>query len=168
MMSEHQKHTEFLRQCLLYDDSSERHLLDKGITQILRDARCVGRAVWLMAMLTALAAAGLFYEAVLVDNFPDNKPQLILNIICALGLGALICLVVFAGLGMIYRRKLNRRREECRQLVTKLLESRLGKPATMPSKAMQDNFAGNEDGRTVRVIDEVNDSPAKVESAAHG
>jgi hypothetical protein len=127
-MSEHQKHTEFLRHCLRYGESDEHQALDKRIIQIQRDGRCVQRAVWLMAILTALAVAGLGYPAILVENFPDDAPQSIINLICALGLASLICLLGFAGLGMVYRNKLNQRREESRQLVTKLLASRLGKP----------------------------------------
>jgi len=167
-MSEHQKHTEFLRECLLYDDSAGRQELNKGIIQIQRDARCVWRAVWLMAMLAALAAAGLGYGAVLVDDFPYNTQPFIINLICALGVGSLICLVALVGLGMFYRMRLDQRREECRQLVARLLESRLGKPVTTPLKGRRANRFDEENGWIVRVTNEVNDSPAKIESAAQG
>jgi hypothetical protein len=115
-----------------------------------------------MAMVTALVVAGLGYGTVLVANFPYNAPQFIVNLIYALGLGSLISLVVFAGLGMVYRWKLDQRREECRQKVASLLESRLGKPATM---SVRDNRAGEGDGRTVRVASEVNGSLANIEPA---
>jgi len=153
-MSEHQKHTEFLRQCILYDESARRQELAEGISRIQRDAHCVGRAAWLMAMLTALAVACFGYGAVLVENFPYNTQHFIINIICALGVGSLISLLAFVGLGMVYRRKLDRRREECRQLVARLLESRLGKPVTTPLRDMRDNRAGGGDGRTGRVANE--------------
>ncbi|MGA9453585.1 MAG: hypothetical protein WBW41_19835 [Verrucomicrobiia bacterium] len=139
-MSEHEKHTEFLRQCILYDESARRQELVKGISQIQRDARCVRRAAWLMAMLTALAAACFGYGAVLVENFPDNTQHFIINIIFGLGLGSLISLLAFVGLGMVYRKKLDQQREECRQRVTRLLETRLGKPVTTPLRDMQDNL----------------------------
>ena len=150
-MSEHQKHTEFLRHCLRYGDSTEHQALDKIITQIQRDERCVQRALWLTAILTALAVAGLGYPAILVDNFPDDAPQSIVNLACALGLASLLCLLVFTVLGMVYRRKLDQRREECRQLVPKLLASRLGKPVVSPLQYPRDNRAGKEDRETVRV-----------------
>jgi uncharacterized BrkB/YihY/UPF0761 family membrane protein len=102
------------------------------IVRIQRDARCVRRAVWLMAMLAALAVIGLGYGVILVSNFPNNFPQFILNTFSVLAVSWLVCILAFAGLGMVYRWKLDRRREECRQIVTKLLESRLGKPATTP------------------------------------
>ena len=167
-MSEHQKHTEFLRQCILYDESARRQELHERITQIQRDARCVRRAAWLMAMLIALVVAGLGYEVILVDNFPYNLPQLIINLVCALGIGSLISLLAFMGLGMVYRMKLDQQREECRQLVARLLESRLGKPVTTPLRDMRINRSGDGDGRTVRVANEVIGSPVKIESAAQG
>ena len=151
MMNEHQKHTEFLRHCLRYGENTEHQALDKRITQIQRDERCVQRAVWLMAVLTALAVAGLGYPVILVENFPYNVPQFTLNLVCTVGVASFICLLVFVGLGMAYRNKLDQRREECRQLVTRLLESRLGKPVATP---LRDNRVGEGDGKTVRVANE--------------
>ena len=154
MMSEHQKHTEFLRHCLRYGESAEHQALEEKIARIQRDARCVQRAVWLMGILTALVVAILGYPAILVENFPYSAPQFIVNLICAMGVASLICLLVFMGLGLAYRNKLNQRREESRLLVTKLLASRLGKPDATPSRDRRDNRAGEGDGRTVRVANE--------------
>lgn len=64
-MSEHEKHTEFLRQCVLYDESARRRKLVENISQLQRDMRCVRRAVWLMAILTAAIMAGLGYGIIL-------------------------------------------------------------------------------------------------------
>lgn len=104
------------------------------IVRIQRDARCVIRAVWLMAILAALAVFGFGYGVILVSNFPNNFPQSILNVFSVLAVSWLVCILTFAGLGMIYRLKLDRRREECRQIVTRLLESRLGKTVSAPSQ----------------------------------
>jgi hypothetical protein len=135
-MSEHQKETAFLRQCLLYDDTVERRKLEEEITQAQRDDRCVRRALLLMALLIALAMAGLGYATVFLPNTPQNTSQFltpfIIKVFCALGVGSLICLVAFGGLRAVYRKKLEQRREDCRRLATKLLESRLGKPRAMP------------------------------------
>jgi len=165
MMSEHQIHTEFLRQCILYEESAGRQELEEGINRVQRDARCVRRAAWLMAILAALVVAGIGYGTVLVDNFPYNAPQFIVNLIFALGLGSLISLLAFAGLGMVYRKKLEQQREECRQRVARLLESRLGKPVTTP---WRDGSVGNGSIGTVKVVAEVNGSRVKVESIARG
>ena len=134
-MSDHQRETAFLRQCLLYDDTAERHHLEQSITQLQRNQRCVRRAVCLMALLVALALAGLCYSAVFLTDLPQNTAQFMAPLtskaFCALGLGSLICLVSFGGLGVAYRKELDQRREECRRLATRLLESRLGKPSAM-------------------------------------
>lgn len=164
-MSEHEKHTEFLKRCIHYDESARRQQLVEEIHQIQRDSRCVRRAVWLTAISTALFVAGLVYPAILVDNFPYDLPQLAMNLILALALASLVSLLAFLALGMVYRRKLDRRRDECRELVARLLESRLGKQASAPAR---DNSVGEEDGRTVRVAGEANASPVNVESTVRG
>ena len=132
MMSAHEKDLVFLRRCILYDDSAERHKLEESITELQRNERCVRRAVGLMALLIALALAGVCYAAIFLAPTPQNITQLIapvvVRIFCALGGGSLICILAFGGLGLVYRKELEQRREECRRLATKLLESRLGKP----------------------------------------
>jgi len=85
-----------------------------------------------MAVLIALTLTGLAYATILLENFPYTAPRLIVSLLCALGVGSLISLLAFVGLGMVYRRRLDRRREECRQVVAKLLEARLGKPDAAP------------------------------------
>jgi hypothetical protein len=130
-MSEHQRETEFLRHCISYDESPERQKLDQRLTQIERDERCVRRAVWLMSLLAALAVACLGYGSILFENFPHNTSHLLIKIILAMGLASSICLVAFASIRMVYRLKLDQRREECRQLVTTLLASRLGQPSRL-------------------------------------
>ena len=165
MMSEHQKHTEFLRHCLRYGESTEHQKLEEGITRVQRDARCVRRAAWLMAILTALVVAGLGYGTVLVANFPYNAPPFIVNLIYAVGLGSLISLVVFAGLGMVYRWKLDQRREECRQRVASLLESRLGKPV---ATSWRDNPVSDGSPGTAQVAAGGNGSSVTIASIARG
>lgn len=106
--------------------------MDERITQVQRDERCLRRASWLMALVAGLAIAGLGYAALLLDDFPDRMSVFTslfaIKIFCALGIGSLICLAAFTGVGLRYRGELNQRREECRGLVTKLLESHLGDP----------------------------------------
>jgi len=142
-MSEHQRETDFLRHCISYDESPERQKLDARLTQILRDERCVRRAVWLMSVLAALALTGLCFATFLTENISQDTSHLIIKVISALGLASMICLVAFVGLRLIYRMKLDQRREECRQLVTSLLESRLGKPITTRRRpALRDRVGG--------------------------
>jgi len=120
-VSEHEKDTAFLRRCILYDDSVERHKLEESITQLQRNERSVRRAVGLMVLLVALALASLCYSAI----FLTTSPSLIIKVFSALGVGSLICMLAFGGLGLSYRKELDQRREECRRVALKLLEARL-------------------------------------------
>src|ERR1051325_1694733 len=75
IMNEHQKQTEFLRQCLLYADTGERHKLEENITQLLRNERCLRRAVSVMALLVALAIAGIGYSAIFLTDEHTSELQ---------------------------------------------------------------------------------------------
>jgi hypothetical protein len=147
-MSQHEKETAFLRYCLVYDETEERHKLEASITQLQRDERCVRRALWVMAILAALAAIGLGYCAVFSSDYPDNTSRLMTQFIpkvfCALGLSSLISLLAFLALGARNRKKLDQRREECRRLAARLLETRLGKAPTisLPGVAQEQRIVG--------------------------
>jgi hypothetical protein len=138
-MSDHQRETAFLRQCIRYDDTEERHRLEARITQIQRDESIVRRAVWLMALLAALAMTGLGYAAIFMAEYPLNVSQfttrLLIKALCVLGAGSLICLFGFLGLGVAFRKQLDERREDCRRLALKVLDSRLGQGHDSPSPA---------------------------------
>jgi hypothetical protein len=123
-MGEHHQHTEFLKHCLRYDDSPERHAMMKKLTHIQRELRIVQRASWLMGVLAVLAVVPLIDPAILVQNFSYNMQRFIINFVLALFMGLLISLVAFVGLGMILRKKLHRQREACRQLLMRLLAAR--------------------------------------------
>jgi len=131
VVSDYERDLAFLRHCIRYDQSDKRHQLEEGIRQVQRKDRCVRRVAWLMALLTALSGAGLAYGAVLQDNFSYGNSGFFIKVLCELGLASLICLVAFVGLLMAYRMELNRLREQCRHVAATLLESRLGKPASI-------------------------------------
>jgi hypothetical protein len=135
MSSEKHKEAAFLRRCLRYDESAASRQLEERIAQVQCNGRCLNRAQWLVALLAALAVAGLGYAAVFQERFPDQAfvftTQFITNAISAVCLGSLISLLAFTGLGVIYGRQLNRLRDEGRQSVTKFLESRLEQPRAM-------------------------------------
>ena len=103
IMNEQQSETSFLRHCLHYGEGAEHETLENRIIQVQRDERCVCRALWLTAMLTVLAVAGLGYGVVFVDNFPYNMPHFIVNTAFAVGAGSLISFLAFVVLGMAYR-----------------------------------------------------------------
>jgi hypothetical protein len=125
-MNEHLRDTEFLRHCLRYHDAPERYRLEERLTQVHRNERCVGRAAWLMVLLTALATTGLGYATIFVARLPQRESPFVIRFLCELGVASLICLTAFLGLRMFYRRELERHLEECRRLAAQILEARLG------------------------------------------
>src|SRR5688572_10835522 len=112
-MTEHERETTFLRRCLLYeDDTAERRRLEAGMTVAQHDERCVRRAVRLMVFLVALAVTGLCCSAILFTEYPATLSQFItpltVKIFAALSAAALVCLLAFAGLWLLYRSELDK------------------------------------------------------------
>src|SRR5438445_12102381 len=108
-MNDHQRQTEFLRQCLLYDDSKESQLLAGKIRQLQHNERCVGRGVCLLVLMGLLGLAGLAYLAIFLEEFPQNMPgfmtRFITKVFCVMGVSSLICVPAFLGLQAVYRKR---------------------------------------------------------------
>jgi hypothetical protein len=132
MSTKQQKESAYLRRCLQDEASAAARDLAGQIAQLQCKENCLSRARRLVAVLMALALAGLGYAAVLQDSFSDHAivftNQFAVNTISALCLGFLISLLGFACLGLVYRRQLSRLLEEGRQLINRLPESRTGEP----------------------------------------
>jgi hypothetical protein len=124
------------------DKCPGREELEDEIAQIQRKARCAQRAGGLMALLTALAAAGLVYPAVLLENYSSIAPRFIMNFTYALGAGSVISLIAFAGLASLYRKKLRLRKHECRQRVAGLFDSALSQSDTTTFGTLPANTVG--------------------------
>src|SRR6185369_10625252 len=148
----------FLRRIIVYDDTEEHRELDRRIAQLQRDEYCVQRAALAAVLFTLAAMAGLAYVAILENNFPYNQSQLLVTVLCDVGLASFICVVGFSSLLVVYRNRLNRLREECRQLVMKLVERQLGK-----SRAASLRNAPSEPGDR-----KINLNPAKVDGFPEG
>lgn len=157
---------EFLRQCMAYDNSAERHRLEERIAQIQNNQRSLRRAMLLLGWLTAPVLAVLGYGALFPDYFPHASSPVVLMTVGALGLGAAVCLLAFAGLEVVYRRELDQRRAEGLRLLAKILESHLGEPVTAPVPDLRANGAGGGDSGTARAAHEVNGSHVTIEAAA--
>lgn len=147
-MSEHERETTFLRRCLLYEnDTAERRQLEAAMTEAQHDVRCVRCAVRLMVFLIALAVTGLCSSAILFTEYPATLSQfitpLIVKIFAALSAAALICLLAFAALWMLYRSELDKRREQCRRSITNLLESQVDRSQTARPKKERIAVNGN-------------------------
>jgi hypothetical protein len=123
-MNEHHEHTEFLKHCLRYDDSPERHAMTEKLVRLQHELRVVKRACWLMGILIGVSCACLAYPAILVDNFPYNMERFTMNIVLALFAGLSICLVAFIMLGIFLYLKLHRQRGACRQRLRRFFATR--------------------------------------------
>jgi hypothetical protein len=138
-MSEYERETEFVTRIIGYADTSERQTLEERMGKTRSDERCVRRAAYLMLLFAGLAIAGLVYAVIFAADSPleitQLWPRLAVKALSAVALSSLICAVAFIVLGLLYRREVNRHREECRRLSIRLLESRLGRPRTSVDNA---------------------------------
>jgi hypothetical protein len=137
-LSRHQKEMSFLRHLMLYDDTPQGQCLEEKLAGVERNERCCRRAVWCAALLTGLALAGLGYSAIFFLDFPVDRARLLTRLFCALGIASLVSLLTFAALWLVSRMKLEDQRDECRRLVTRIVEFRLGKPLAVSSAKTND------------------------------
>ena len=138
-MSEHKKQAAFLKSLMSYEDTAENRALFERLTTAERNERCLLCACRLVAVIALFGAAGIGYSAVLLPQFFDNATHVVVQFFSALGLGSLMCLTVFLGLWFWYRGTVNRIHDECRRVITSMLESRLQKPAATFYPVVVDN-----------------------------
>src|SRR5882672_8944211 len=124
-MSEHRKQSEFLKKLVMYDDIPAHRALCERLASAERNERCLLLACRLVGLIAAVALAGIGYSAVLLPEFFDNATHVVLRFFSALSLGSALCFLVFLGLWFWYRSHTNRIHDECRCVVTALLEARL-------------------------------------------
>lgn len=123
-MTEYRKQAAFLKALLKYDDCSESRILCERLTVAEQNERCLLGACRLVAVVALLGVAGLGYSAVLLPQFFDNSTHVVVQFFSALGLGSLMCLGAFLGLWFWYRNAVNRIHDECRRMITAMVEAR--------------------------------------------
>ena len=103
-------------------DSVDRENSQSRVVELERDARSVRRAIQLMLFLSAFAIVGLGHYTILMPFWPQSLSQYLMQwavkAFCTLGMASLSCAVVFAAVGLMYRRELNYRRAQLQQLTT--------------------------------------------------
>jgi hypothetical protein len=129
-MSEHQKQAAFLRALMAYEDGIEHQLLKERLCAAEKNERCLVYACRLVGCLVLVGLAGLGYSAVLLPQFFDNSPHVLIQFFSALGLGSMMCLGVFGGLWFWYRIAVNRVYDECRKVVMRMIEVRFKTSST--------------------------------------
>ncbi|PYL00714.1 MAG: hypothetical protein DME19_04130 [Verrucomicrobia bacterium] len=123
-MSKRQKQTAFLKTLILHGKMEDRMELQERIGKAERDEMCAWRALGLVSLLAVFCCCGICYSAVLIPEFFQNSPHLVVKIFTGLGLASLICAVVFLFSWLWYRGVLNRVHEECRRFVMATFEPR--------------------------------------------
>jgi hypothetical protein len=130
-MSDYNEETTFLRRILLYDPSSKSKRVEELIDRVHRDRACIRQA-------TELSAVSILLVVVLSQTkFFQSEPTVRLWALSVIGITAVICLMMFLCLLVLYRAKLNRLRNECRGLIRNLIETRLILPEQLlPARAV--------------------------------
>lgn len=130
--------------CLANREAIQRERIEERLTEVQREARCVRRAVWLMAVLTGLAVAGVLYSTVFLPFWPQTLTQFFMQSSikahCTLGLAALICTIVFSGLDLRYRKELSVHREEYLRLATQPIEPGESSLVPLPVAVQEDEL----------------------------
>src|SRR5688572_23728300 len=101
-MTERQRQIAFLKS-LLKDNSEECNRLRERINKAEHDEKCIRRALFLMVIVGVFSIVGLGYSAVLLPEFFDNATPFLVKIFCALGLGSLLCMIIFGTCWLWYR-----------------------------------------------------------------
>ena len=133
-MSECQKQTAFLKTLIGYENSDLRRMLHERIVKAEKDERCIRRALFLVSLFGFLCLCGLGYSSVLLPEFFRKPSHELTKVLCALGMGSLICFVCFLGYWSWHRSVLYGLHDECRRLIAGLMLSRF--EATAPPSAL--------------------------------
>jgi len=131
-MNSNEKEVAFLSRVLSYDDSRESRRLKARFAEAHADERCVQRVLRRAICLFALAGGIIAcWRGFLTDEVSSAawlSGDFLANGLSGLGLGLLVSCLVLAGLGVIYRKRVDLRRAEVCEFAASLLEARLGKP----------------------------------------
>jgi ABC-type multidrug transport system fused ATPase/permease subunit len=122
-ITERERQAQFL-ETLLKDGTGEAKRLKERILQAQHDEHCIRRALILMVLVGVVSIVGLGYSAVLLPHFFDNATPLLVKVFCALGLGSLICMMIFGVCWLWYRKASNEINEACRDYIVHELKNR--------------------------------------------
>jgi|SRR5215475_10783762 len=124
-MTEYRRQVTFLKTLLSYSDAEEHCQLQDRLAQAEKNEKCLLCACRLVGLIGAFGVLGLGYSAVLLPEFFHRSSHVLIQFFSALGLGSAMCLLVFVGLWFYYRGAVNRIHDECRRIITRMLESKM-------------------------------------------
>ena len=139
-MTERERQTQFLN-TLLKDETEQSKRLKGRILEAQHNEYCIRRALILMVLVGIFSIVGLGYSAVLLPQFFDNATPLLVKIFCALGLGSLICMLIFGTCWLWYRKASNEINEDCRHHIMKELKEQEVKLDFQQPIAVNKSFA---------------------------
>jgi uncharacterized integral membrane protein len=111
--TERERQSDFLKS-LLTNETEECKRLQRRLEQAAQNEGSIRRALLLMILIAVVAVVGLGYSAVLMPEFFDNATPLLVKLFCALGLGSVLCMIIFGGCWLHYRKRSNEVNEDCR------------------------------------------------------
>lgn len=115
--TERERQSEFLKS-LLQDETDESRRLKNRLQQAEQNEHSIRRALVLMIIVAVFAVVGLGYSAVLMPEFFDNATPLLVKLFCALGLGSVLCMIIFGVCWLHYRKRSNEVNEDCRAFLS--------------------------------------------------
>ena len=124
MTNREQRQNEILAQCVHDDSSGEIYRGEERIKHAEGVERSVRRAMWLMALLAAVATLALGYSVILLYELPAYHARLINHVFIVVGLAAIVSLLAFAAFWVLCRHRLSARREDERRVIMKMLADR--------------------------------------------
>ena len=111
--TERERQCDFLKSLLIHE-TDECKRLQRRLEQAAQNEGSIRRALLLMIIIAVVAVVGLGYSAVLMPEFFDNATPLLVKLFCALGLGSVLCMIIFGYCWLHYRRRSNEVNEDCR------------------------------------------------------
>jgi hypothetical protein len=133
--TERERQNEFLKS-LLDNETDETRRLRKRLEQAAQNEHSICRALVLMIVIAVFAVLGLGYSAVLMPEFFDNATPLLVKLFCALGLGSVLCMIIFGCCWLQYRKRTNEVNEDCRAFLSDYVKEREVKVDFQPSMSL--------------------------------
>ena len=116
-MSQREHETEFLRQMLVREDSTDRQHLQSQLDESEQRLRCIRRTFWLVAFLMALSAAGVGYGVIFLPGIVERRPHFLLQFFFTVLTGCLISLMIYSVTWLWQSHLASRLRKRCRQFL---------------------------------------------------
>jgi hypothetical protein len=124
-MSERQRQIEFLKSLVGFGDTAIYRQVEQKLHQAQQNENSVRRKIAALVVLALISCAGLSYTAMFVPATFEFTIPTLAKLFSVLGLGSLICLLIYVAYWLWYRLLLNSVQAECRKLIQRLFQNRM-------------------------------------------